>query len=154
MKQLIKSVVSLMSALRDVAPLVFRLILAYGFWDTGMKKLGSIDEVAAWFGNDLGIPFPLVNAYLAALTEVTGTILLTLGLATRFISIPLMFVMIVAIATVHWNNGFTCGKNGFEIPFYYFWMLFSLMVGGAGRISVDHLIKSKCCTDPKEFPPN
>ena len=52
-----------------------------------------------------------------------------------------MVVMVVAIATVHYQNGFPCGKNGFEVPFYYFFMLFSLVITGPGRISLDHLIK-------------
>ncbi len=37
--------------------------------------------------------------------EYFGAILLALGLATRWISIPLMFTMIVAMVTVHLENG-------------------------------------------------
>ena len=80
---------------------------------------------------------------MAVGTEVAGVILLTLGLATRIISVPLIVVMLVAIKTVHLKNGFACGDNGFEIPFYYMLMLISLIVTGAGRFSVDHLIKRK-----------
>lgn len=37
--------------------------------------------------------------------EYFGAILLALGLGTRWVSVPLMFTMIVAMATVHWQNG-------------------------------------------------
>jgi putative oxidoreductase len=70
-----------------------------------------------------------------------GVFLLILGLGTRFISIPLMVTMLVAIKTVHWQNGFPAGDNGWEIPFYYLLMLFVLLAFGSGKISVDFLIK-------------
>ncbi len=54
-----------------------------------------------------------------------------------------MFVMLVAIFTVHIGNGFAAGDNGFEIPFYYLLMLFSLMAFGAGKYSIDHILKKK-----------
>lgn len=128
------------STLKDLPPLLFRLILAYGFYGPALHKVSNIEGTAKWFAS-MNYPAPLFNAYMAAGTESLGVILLTLGLATRLISIPLMVVMIVAITTVHLGNGFACGDNGFEIPLYYFLMLFSLFVGGAGRISIDAFIK-------------
>lgn len=147
LKKLFEKFLSVTNALRDLPPLIFRLILAYGFYEPAMNKWSDISAVATWFG-EMNIPFPTINAYMAASTELTGVALLTLGLATRIISIPLMFVMIVAAVTVHIENGFSCGKNGFEIPFYYFFMLFSLVTTGAGRISVDHLIKRSTPPSP------
>ena len=91
----------------------------------------------------MGFVLPTLNAYLAALTETAGFVLLFLGLATRIISIPLMFVMLVAIFTVHIGHGFAAGDNGFEIPLYYLLMLFSLLITGPGRISVDAVIASR-----------
>jgi len=125
--------------LTDFPSLFFRLILAYGFYSPAMMKWGNISGIAEWFGS-MGIPFPILNAYLAASTELAGVILLPLGLATRFISIPLMVTMVVAIVTVHLGNGFEAGNNGFEIPFYYLLMLFALVVNGGGKISLDYLI--------------
>ena len=61
-----------------------------------------------WFGNPdwgLGLPFPLVLAFLATWTEILGAISLLLGLAVRWIAVPLMFTMIVAAATVHLEHG-------------------------------------------------
>jgi putative oxidoreductase len=126
--------------LKDFPPLFFRLILAYGFYNPAMQKWSNINGVAEWFGS-MNYPAPLFNAYMAAGTETIGFILLALGLFTRLISIPLMFIMIVAITTVHMGNGFEAGSNGIEIPFYYFLMLFSLLVNGPGRISLDTMVK-------------
>jgi len=80
---------------------------------------------------------------LAAITEVLGIILLTLGFGARIIAVPLMITMVVATFTVHIGNGFAAGNNGFEIPLYYFIMLFTLMVFGSGRISLDDLFLRK-----------
>ena len=125
--------------LTDIPLLFIRIILAYGFWGPGMMKFNNINNVAEWF-EGLGIPFPTLNAYLSAFTEVGGAILLLLGLGARLISIPLMIVMLVAIFTVHLSNGFEAGNNGFEIPVYYLTMLFTLFIFGSGKISLDFLI--------------
>lgn len=91
-----------------LAPLALRLYLVPVFWMAGSKKLRDIDSTAAWFGNPdwgLGLPAPELMAWLAALTEAGGAILLLFGLATRWVSIPLMVTMLVAALTVHWQHG-------------------------------------------------
>ena len=123
----------------DLPLLILRLVLAYGFFNPAMMKIKDINGIAEWF-ESINIPFPLLNAYLATGTELLGVILLTLGLLTRFISIPLIITMIVAIFTVHFENGFEAGKNGFEIPLYYMVMLFTLTIFGSGKISLDYLL--------------
>jgi putative oxidoreductase len=140
MKQLFLKFENLANKLQDLALLGLRLTLAYGFWEPAKTKWSDIHSVADWFGS-IGIPAPTLNAYLAASTEIVGVFLLILGLGTRLISIPLMITMLVAIKTVHWQNGFAAGDNGWEIPFYYLLMLFVLLAFGSGRISVDFLIK-------------
>lgn len=98
--------------LEDFAPLILRLLLAYIFYFTAMEKLGSIEGTAQWF-EYLGIPLPTLNAYMAALTETLGFVLLAIGLGTRIISIPLIIVMLVALVTVHLDNGWlVIGSSG------------------------------------------
>lgn len=128
--------------LQDASLLLVRLILAYGFYEPAMSKIKGINSVAEWFSS-LGIPAPMLNAYLSAGTEIVGVVLLPLGFLSRIISIPLMITMVVAIITVHWSNGFPAGENGFEIPLYYIIMLFILMTFGAGKYSIDHLLFKK-----------
>ena len=127
-----------LDSLQSLALLLIRLILAYGFYEPAMNKFSDISSVAAWFGS-MEIPLPTLNAYMAAGTELAGVILLTLGIFTRYISFPLMVIMLVAIGTVHLQNGFSAGSNGFEIPLYYLLMLFVLASHGGGKYSLDNL---------------
>ncbi len=124
---------------KSISLLFARLIVAYGFYGPAMMKWSDIDSVASWFGT-LGIPFPTLNAYMAASTEMAGVVLLTLGFLIRLISIPLIVVMLVAIFTVHIHNGFSCGNNGFEIPVYYMLFLLIFITTGAGRFSLDRIV--------------
>jgi len=94
--------------LSGLGPLALRLFLVPVFFVAGMNKFEGFESVVEWFGNEdwgLGLPFPTLMAGLAAGTEVIGAILLLFGLAIRWISIPLMITMLVAIFTVHWDNG-------------------------------------------------
>lgn len=91
-----------------VAPLLLRLYLAPVFWMAGWNKLASFDSTVQWFGNPdwgLGLPFPVLMATLATAAELGGAVLLLLGLAVRWVSLPLMVTMLVAILAVHWPNG-------------------------------------------------
>jgi uncharacterized membrane protein YphA (DoxX/SURF4 family) len=91
-----------------LAPLALRLYLAPVFWMAGTSKLADMESTIEWFGNPdwgLGLPFPELMAWLATTIEIGGALLLVVGLAVRWISVPLMVTMIVAIVTVHWQNG-------------------------------------------------
>ncbi|EJL6699664.1 TPA: DoxX family protein [Vibrio cholerae] len=73
------------------------------------KVLGFAGTVA-WFGastaeGGLNLPFPELLAFLAAATEVVGYICIALGLFTRIMAIPMIFMMSVASAMVHWKHG-------------------------------------------------
>ncbi len=95
--------------------LLLRLYLVPIFWVAGSKKIGSMEDTIAWFGNPdwgLGLPFPTLMAWLASLTEAGGAILLLFGLGVRWISIPLMITMIVAAVTVHIENGWLVIAEG------------------------------------------
>jgi len=166
-KEYFEKATGLFQKIEDIPLLFLRVILAYTFYTPAMTKFNDIDATAGFF-EYLGIPLPLFNAYMAAGTELVGAVLLTLGLLTRFISIPLLFVMLVAIGTVHgangfhvimpgdafaWENPFINGKevkgtvvllqNGYEMVVYYMAMLMVLVSKGAGRLSLDFLIFKK-----------
>ena len=94
--------------LDGLAPLALRLYLVPVFWMAGTQKIAGMENTIDWFGNSewgLGLPFPWLLAHLAAYTEAIGALLLLLGLATRWISIPLIATMLVAIFAVHWDHG-------------------------------------------------
>jgi len=142
MKNLYLNVTQRLANLQDIPLLLIRLILAVGFYGPAMMKLNDINAIADWFVS-MDMPAPKLNAYLATYTELLGFIFLTVGFATRFITIPLIITMIVAIKTVHWTNGFNASDNGYEIPVYYIIMLITLFFSGPGRISLDYLIRRK-----------
>lgn len=94
--------------LEGLAPLALRLFLVPVLWMAGTHKLADFESTVAWFGNPdwgLGLPFPWLMAFLATSTELVGAVLLALGLATRWIAIPLMVTMVVAATSVHLENG-------------------------------------------------
>jgi len=96
------------SFISGLGPLALRLFLFPVFWVAGMNKVEGFESIVEWFGNSdwgLGLPVPTLMAVLATGAEVIGAVLLLLGLATRWIAIPLMITMIVAIFSVHWPNG-------------------------------------------------
>ena len=91
-----------------LAPLALRLYLVPVFWMAGTQKIAGMDNTIEWFANEdwgLGLPFPALLAHLAAYTEAIGALLLLVGLATRWVALPLMVTMLVAAWTVHWQNG-------------------------------------------------
>ena len=105
----------LLDKIRDNSDLLVSILLrAYlvpVFWLAANNKWNpfdkdsSIEPIIQWFEYGLELPLPALNAYLAWGAEYFGAIALALGLAVRWISIPLMFTMIVAMATVHWQHG-------------------------------------------------
>ncbi len=98
-----------------LAPLLLRAYLVPVFWMAGTQKLSHFDNTVDWFGNDdwgLGLPLPWLMAVLAIAAELGGAILLALGLATRWVSIPMMVTMVVAAVTVHWQNGWLAIATG------------------------------------------
>jgi len=98
-----------------LGPLALRLYLVPIFWMAGTKKLADMDSIIEWFGNPdwgLGLPFPEIMAWAAALTEAGGAVLLLIGFAVRWISVPMMVTMVVAAVTVHWPNGWLAIAEG------------------------------------------
>lgn len=93
----------------DGLPLLFlRLYLAPVMIQAGWNKASSFENIVDWFGNEdygLGLPAPLVLAFLATAAELVGGIFLLFGALTRLVSIPLLITMLVAMFSVHAKNG-------------------------------------------------
>ena len=97
-----------LSSLDGLPALGLRLYLVPVFWMAGSSKMASFAATTEWFGNSdwgLGLPFPAALAFLATATELLGALLLLIGLATRWIAIPLAITMVVAAVSVHWQFG-------------------------------------------------
>jgi putative oxidoreductase len=139
-----------------LAPLGLRVVLAWEFFEAGREKLQGDN----WFA-DLGDKFPLplsllgpnINWTLATWMELAGSIALLLGLGTRYFAAALWVLTVVAIYAVHWPSdwsslselwqGYAITNDGFgnyKLPLIYLVMLLPLILGGAGRFSLDQLI--------------
>ncbi|MFK7816648.1 MAG: DoxX family protein [Gammaproteobacteria bacterium] len=103
-----QNILDKLRAIDFLGPVALRLYLAPIFIAAGLTKLSGIDNFANWLGNPdwgLGLPAPELLAYLAAYTELIGGIALLFGIAVRWFAIPLMITMLVAIFSVHWDDG-------------------------------------------------
>ncbi|APE01885.1 hypothetical protein BM526_08540 [Alteromonas mediterranea] len=87
---------------------LLRLYLAPVMIQAGWNKASSFDSIVDWFGNEdygLGLPIPFVMAFFATAAELVGGVLLLFGALTRLVSIPLTITMVVAMVSVHADNG-------------------------------------------------
>ncbi len=129
--------------LRDAVFLVIRLYFGYKLIVSGRGKLANPDETAAYF-QDLHIPLPELNVYVAGTAELLGGLFLALGLASRVAPIPVIATMLVAYMTAHsdqWAAFWTNTAIFFKAPpFAYLFTAVMVLVCGPGRFSLDYVI--------------
>lgn len=137
--------------LAPVVLLLLRLSLGYVTYLSGHRHLADVDAMVERF-KGWGVPMPRLNVYISGYTEMIGGALLMLGLATRWVSIPLTFNFIVAIATAgreaitkDFRDGLLSGwetiVNDTAFPFLTFALV--MLAFGAGPISIDFLLGRK-----------
>ncbi len=129
-------------ALTNAGPLVLRLALGAIFVYHGYDKvfLKGIPTITGFMAS-LGLPFPTLMAYLLSYGELVGGVLLILGLLTYWVSIVDMVIATVAFVTVHMANGFSVGQGGYEFMMLIFAAAFALFVSGAGKYSLDCVLR-------------
>ena len=119
-------------------PLAVRVVVGWVFLWSGWTKLHILPRMVENF-RDWGIPAPEVLTPLASGIEFVGGLLLLVGLLTRFIAVPMMVIMVVAIASAKWAAVDSLETLlGFE-EVSYFVMFAWLGIAGPGPISLDHL---------------
>jgi putative oxidoreductase len=139
-----------------LAPLGLRIILAWEFGEAGFEKLRGEN----WFGHihdKFPFPFSVVPAesswFIATWFEIIGAFALVLGLFTRFFGFSLLILTFVATAAVHWPEGWATlgelwegyaitdrGAGNFKLPLLFALMLLPLVLQGAGKLSIDHVL--------------
>lgn len=107
-------------------------------WFGGYGLAGT----GAWM-DSIGLTPGVVMAFLAGAAEFFGGIALLLGVLTRPAAAALAFAMLVAIFSVHFENGLFMSNNGYEFGLALLAASVSLMFSGAGKISVDAFISRK-----------
>jgi putative oxidoreductase len=127
---------------------ILRLTLGIIFLAHGPDKLfgiftgGGISGTIEAF-NSMGLPFAAVTAWIVAIGETVCGLALVLGLFAREAAIFLIVLMIGAIATVHWENGFFIMNDGFEYNFAIIGMCICILFGGSGYFSLGRFGKSR-----------
>jgi putative oxidoreductase len=76
-------------------------------------------------------------AWIAALSEFGGGLLLALGLLSPLGSLAIVGAMLVAIATVHLSKGFWAAKGGYEFNLALIASAVALAFTGPGTYSLD-----------------
>jgi len=126
----------------DVGLLFLRLTLGVIFFMHGSQKVlglfgghGLADSVAGM--GHMGIVAPL--AYLSIFTEFLGGLMLILGALTRLAAFASMINMIVAVALVHFKNGFFMNGSsgpGYEYNLALIGMSIALILTGPGALAL------------------
>lgn len=80
------------------AIVLIRLMVGGVFFWEGVLKFVYANQGVGRF-TKIGIPFPEFSAHFVATFEIVGGLLLIFGLLTRFVSVPFIFQMIVAVLT-------------------------------------------------------
>ncbi len=120
-------------------PLAVRIVVGWVFLWTGWQKLQNLPRMVENF-RSWGIPAPEILTPLASGIECVGGLMLLLGLLTRFASVPMMIVMLVAIVSAKWSEvDSLVSLLGFE-EVSYFVMFAWLGIAGPGPVSLDHFI--------------
>jgi putative oxidoreductase len=147
--------ISIGKILQPFILLFIRLIWGWQFFQSGVGKFENIEPVISFF-TELGIPFPLINAYLAATTECFGGLFLLVGLASRLVAIPLIVTMSVAYLTAHHDAAIAIFTNPMDFvhqtPFNFLLTSLLILAFGPGCISVDGILKRFFGHKSSEFP--
>ena len=134
------------AAVPSLVQLVMRVALAVPFWKSGILKwtgfLQLSDTAVTLFtdefmlhlpGGPYHYPVPAVMAFLSGCGEITFSVLLVLGFATRFAALGLLFMTLIVELTV---------PDGWPIHITWAAMALGIMAWGPGRISIDYLVRS------------
>lgn len=126
----------------NLALLVLRLVVGVTFVAHGSQKLlgafgGHGMDATAHSFEQIGLRPGRPNAWVAALAEVVGGLLIALGLVTTVAAAAVMGVMFVAALKIHLPHGFFATDGGYEFPLVMTAAAFSLAGVGAGAWSLD-----------------
>ncbi|WP_294821742.1 DoxX family protein [uncultured Flavobacterium sp.] len=121
----------------DTALLLVRIAVSCLMMVHGLQKLTMLlDGGKIQFPDPLGIG-PVASLVLAVFAEVVCSFLIIIGVATRFCCIPLIVTMLVALFNVHASDPLEVK----ELSILYLLIFVVFFVTGAGKFSVDHLIR-------------
>lgn len=122
---------------------LMRVVLGILFLAHGISKFQmGLANVEGWFSS-MGVPGFL--AYLVAILELVGGILLIVGLFTRYVSALFVLMLIGAIVTMKLSAGLLGNSQmaGYELDLAFMMVAIYLVVEGTTPLSVDYAIRRK-----------
>lgn len=121
----------------DIALLILRIVIGVFMLTHGAGKFEKLflNDEPIQFADPLGIG-AVASLILVVFAEVFCSLLLILGLGTRIGAITLFINMLIIAFIVHMNDGF--GRQEFAL--LYGLVYLTIILIGAGRYSLDHLI--------------
>lgn len=128
--------------------LALRIPISVIFMAHGAQKLFGVfggyglEGTGQWM-ESIGLAPGFLMALLAGSAEFFGGIFLLLGILTRPTAIALAGTMIVAIFSVHFENGLFMSNNGYEFALALLAASVSLAFSGSGKVAIDNLISEK-----------
>ena len=96
----------------------------------------GLQGTGKFFAENLGLEPGVLMAAMAGGTQFFGGLLLLAGLATRPAALGIAGTMAVAILTAH-RDAFFASNGGMEFPLTLLLASLTLLIGGAGKFSVD-----------------
>ncbi|MFL3649944.1 MAG: DoxX family protein [Pseudoalteromonas sp.] len=102
----------------------------------------GLEETGQWMAS-IGLEPGYWLALMAGSAEFFGGIALAFGLLTRPAALVTAFTMLIAIFSVHINNGLFMANNGYEYALTLLVATAALAIQGAGSFSVDSVIAKK-----------
>lgn len=126
----------------DLGMLLIRLALGPMLVLHGGNKIfgaGGLTGTAGWF-ESLGLRPAALHARVAAVTEITAGVLLTLGLLTPFACAAFVGLMLVATLTDHRGKGYFVFKGGWEYTVLVAMVAVGVAATGPGEWSLDHAL--------------
>lgn len=121
--------------------LLIRLLVGLVFLSEGIQKFLFAGQLGAGRFAKIGLPAPHFLGPFVGCFEITCGILIVTGFLTRLAAIPLILIMLVAIATtkatVLANDGFWEMLHGSRTDWAMLLGSIFLLVSGGGRWSVD-----------------
>jgi putative oxidoreductase len=129
----------------ELGLLVLRIVVGALFVGHGAQKLFGIFgghgvSGTAGFFESIGLRPGKLHAVAAGTAELSGGVLLALGLVTPIAALLLTAVMTAAILTVHLRNGVWVTANGYEYNLVLIAVAFALAAVGAGEWSLDNAL--------------
>ena len=126
----------------DVGLAILRVSVGLYIAAHGLGKLPPEQGFIGMTGG-MGFPAPTLMAWMAGLTEFVGGLMVAAGLLTRWACLGLIFNMGVAAFVAHGSDPWmdAPGKPSKEMAMLYMFPFLALLFMGAGRFSVDALLR-------------